>query len=316
MKTKLLFVMFLFCSFCTLNSQIYTPAGTISGVSVNNNVGIGLNNPIGLLHLKGGESWSSYNFGASLIVDGVKHNSIAFLDYKSSNPYAITNKEGSLCFSIMPALGDITTKPITPMVIDKSGILNVGAASVGTVSIEGGAQWSLYNFGAGLIIKGSRNNSIGLFDSQSLYPVAITNSGGDLIFSSMPPLDELTTKPISLMSIKRNGNVAIYGKLEAAEIKVTTTPTADFVFENDYDLEPLCEVEEFVKTNKHLKGIQSADEMNNDGLLIAEFQIQLLQKIEEMTLYLIDQDKKLKEQNIELNKLKMELDKLKLSSKQ
>jgi hypothetical protein len=305
MKFRLLFKMILLCSFCSLKAQIYTPTGTISGVSLNNNIGIGLNNPSGLLHLKGGEMWSSHNYGANLIIDGARHNSIAILDYSSSNPFAITNNAGILLFSAMPSIGNITSNPKTLMSLNSNG----------TVSIEGGDMWSSYNFGAGLIIKGSRNNSIGLFDSQASNPIAITNSSGDLLFSTMPQMGDIKTKPISLMSIKRNGNVSIYGKLETTEIKVTTSPTADFVFEKDYNLESLQDVEEFINVNKHLKGIQSASEMNEAGLNIAEFQIKLLQKVEEMTLYLIEQDKKLQEQNIEINKLRTEIVQLKISSK-
>jgi hypothetical protein len=117
------------------------------------------------------------------------------------------------------------------------------------------------------------------------------------------------------MTIKSDGNVSIFGKLETTEIKVTTSPTADFVFEKDYNLESLQDVEEYINDNKHLKGIQSASEMKEEGLNISEFQIKLLQKIEEMTLYLIDQNKKLQEQNIEINKLRTEILQLKINSK-
>lgn len=91
------------------------------------------------------------------------------------------------------------------------------------------------------------------------------------------------------------GNQAINGKLEAKEIKVTTTPTADFVFEADYNLPGLDFIESYVKEHKHLPEIASAKEMEQDGVNVGEFQIKLLQKIEELTLYTIRQEKKLKE---------------------
>ncbi|WP_234859511.1 porin [Aquimarina aquimarini] len=90
-----------------------------------------------------------------------------------------------------------------------------------------------------------------------------------------------------------NGNVAIYGKLESKEVKVTHTPTADFVFEEDYNLPTLEFIENHIKEKKHLPEIASAEEMKKKGLNIGDFQIKLLQKIEELTLYTITQQKEI-----------------------
>jgi hypothetical protein len=106
------------------------------------------------------------------------------------------------------------------------------------------------------------------------------------------------------------GNMALYGKFEAREVKVTTTPTADFVFAEDYNLPKLEEVEKHIKEKKHLPEIASAKEMQKEGVNIGEFQIKLLQKIEELTLYSIEQNKKInflleqnKEQTEKINQL-------------
>ncbi len=92
---------------------------------------------------------------------------------------------------------------------------------------------------------------------------------------------------------KNDGNASLQGKLEAKEVKVTTTPTADFVFEKDYQLPTLEEVEKHIKENKHLPEIASAKQMEKEGVNVGEFQIKLLQKIEELTLYSIEQNKKI-----------------------
>jgi len=93
----------------------------------------------------------------------------------------------------------------------------------------------------------------------------------------------------------QDGNVVISNKLEAKEIKVTESPTADFVFEEDYRLPTLQEVEQHIKEKKHLPEIASAKQMEKEGVNIGEFQIQLLQKIEELTLYIIEQNKRIEE---------------------
>ena len=100
-----------------------------------------------------------------------------------------------------------------------------------------------------------------------------------------------------------NGNVSVSGRLEAKEIKVTTTPTADFVFEDSYQLPDLANVEKHIKEKKHLPEIASAAEMQKEGVNIGDFQIKLLQKIEELTLYSIEQNKQNKEQQERIQKL-------------
>ena len=110
---------------------------------------------------------------------------------------------------------------------------------------------------------------------------------------------------------KQNGNTAIKGKLEAKEIKVTTSPTADFVFEENYDLPTLKSIEKHIKEKKHLPEIASAKEMEKNGVNIGNFQIQLLQKIEELTLYTIEQDKKLNIQQKEIEELKKQNSRIK-----
>ncbi|UOY05500.1 hypothetical protein L0P88_16270 [Muricauda sp. SCSIO 64092] len=113
---------------------------------------------------------------------------------------------------------------------------------------------------------------------------------------------------------KQSGNVAIYGKLESKEIKVTLTPTADFVFESDYNLPTLEFIENYIKEKKHLPNIASAKEMEKNGVNIGDFQIQLLQKIEELTLYTIQQQKEI-ERLRSLEKRLAEIEKLLESKK-
>ena len=90
--------------------------------------------------------------------------------------------------------------------------------------------------------------------------------------------------------------LTVAGDLHAQEIRVKLNAGgADFVFEEDYNLPKLEEVEEFIKNNKHLPEIASEAEMLQNDVNVAEFQIQLLQKIEELTLYVIELKKENKE---------------------
>ncbi|WP_228720256.1 cell wall anchor protein [Chryseobacterium panacisoli] len=113
----------------------------------------------------------------------------------------------------------------------------------------------------------------------------------------------ITNKKVQL-AIKPNGNALLQGKFEAKELKVTLTPTADFVFDENYNLPALENIEKHIKEKKHLPEIASAKEMEKEGVNVGEFQIKLLQKIEELTLYVIEQNKQLKKQAEEIEELK------------
>lgn len=101
--------------------------------------------------------------------------------------------------------------------------------------------------------------------------------------------------------LHNKGTQSIDGTLIAREVRVEITAGADHVFGESYDLRPLSEVEQFVRENKHLPEIPSEKQMQEEGLSINEFQIKLLQKIEELTLYTIE--------------LKKEVDQLKAQNK-
>ena len=87
--------------------------------------------------------------------------------------------------------------------------------------------------------------------------------------------------------------LTVAGNINSREVKVTVDAGADFVFENDYNLPSLKSVDKFIKENKHLPEIASAAEMQKDGINLSEMNIKLLQKIEELTLYSIEQKRKI-----------------------
>ena len=106
------------------------------------------------------------------------------------------------------------------------------------------------------------------------------------------------------MRIDASGNIGIgttqpgykldvCGTIRAREVKVDLlgSCTPDFVFAPTYKLRPLSEVEKYVKANSHLPEIPSAAEVEKNGLSLGEMQNKLLQKVEELTLYVIEQQK-------------------------
>ncbi|WP_228410105.1 hypothetical protein [Chryseobacterium viscerum] len=143
----------------------------------------------------------------------------------------------------------------------------------------------------------------------SLAKTAVTVGNEGFSFLSAPSQQTAIDSPVSMneiMRITNSGNALLQGKLEAKELKVTLTPTADFVFEENYDLPKLEEVAKHIKEKKHLPEIASAKVMEKEGVNVGEFQIKLLQKIEELTLYVIKQDRQLKDQQEKIQQLETE----------
>lgn len=101
--------------------------------------------------------------------------------------------------------------------------------------------------------------------------------------------------------------LAVNGKIRAKEIKVETG-WADFVFEDNYDLPTLEEVEQHIQEKGHLKDIPSAKEVEKNGVMLGEMDAKLLQKIEELTLYMIELNKKVKALEAENKSLKEKLE--------
>lgn len=95
----------------------------------------------------------------------------------------------------------------------------------------------------------------------------------------------------------------VNGTIRAKEIKVETG-WADFVFADDYQLPSLGDVETCIKTQGHLPGIPTEAEVKKNGTNLGEMNVKLLQKIEELILYMIQQSK-------EINRLSKEIDCLK-----
>ncbi len=145
-------------------------------------------------------------------------------------------------------------------------------------------------------------------NGQRFANIRVKDSGNDqlqfMIGSSL----------LEAMSIDTLGNVGIGntnpteklvvdGIILAEEIKVQIVPSSDYVFEPDYKLKPIEEVETYIKENKHLPDIPSTEQFKENGVGLGEMDDMLLRKVEELTLYVIKQQKELellKDENQEL----------------
>lgn len=91
---------------------------------------------------------------------------------------------------------------------------------------------------------------------------------------------------------------------------------ADYVFDDHYKRPSLQEVEKFIRKNKHLEGIPSATEVAENGYSLRDVNVTLLRKIEELTLYGIEYDKKVTEQDKQIALQQQQLEQLTVQLKQ
>jgi hypothetical protein len=113
-----------------------------------------------------------------------------------------------------------------------------------------------------------------------------------------------TDGKVSIGTPVANGASAltVNGKILATEVEVVSNITSDYVFEAEYELMPLTELELFLRNNKHLPGIPSAAEFSQTGQNLGKMDDLLLRKIEELTLYIL-------RQQTEIEQLKKALEK-------
>jgi hypothetical protein len=111
---------------------------------------------------------------------------------------------------------------------------------------------------------------------------------------------------IGTQTLNNNYKLSVNGAIRSKEI-VVEAGWADFVFADDYALMPLSEVASYIETHGRLPNIPSAAEVAEHGVPVGEMQSKLLQKVEELTLYLIDTQKSLAELRAENDVLRKAL---------
>jgi hypothetical protein len=114
---------------------------------------------------------------------------------------------------------------------------------------------------------------------------------GKFLINSIGNVGIGTSDPTEKLSV--NGNI------KCKQVEVTLTGWSDFVFDDDYSLMSLAELETFINENNHLPGVPSTEEVMTNGNNLGEMDAILLQKIEELTLYMIE----LKKENEQLKEL-------------
>ncbi|AXP80686.1 hypothetical protein CJ739_1599 [Mariniflexile rhizosphaerae] len=176
-----------------------------------------------------------------------------------------------------------------------------------------GDEYTFFNF--------SKPKSYVVIGGVNVWPVQhkLTVKDGSSLFEG----DVFSTGSVGIGVTSSNMPIgyklAVAGNIITEEVKVKLQSAVwpDFVFNNNYHLPSLKEVEGHIKEKGHLKDIPSTKEVTENGILLGDMNAKLLQKIEELTLYTIEQEKKLESQdkaNQELKERLLRLEQLVLNS--
>jgi hypothetical protein len=172
-------------------------------------------------------------------------------------------------------------------------------------------------------IDAQSNARFGIIKQFGSYPSIASDNASPIIFSQTNQAGIFTNISTATlterMRIAVNGNVGIgtkspdqkltvKGKIHSEEVIVDlSVPAPDYVFEQNYSLTPLDEVQAYIAQHKHLPEVPSAKEMEKDGVKVGAMEMILLKKIEELTLYLLGQQAMIQNQQKEIEMLKSTL---------
>jgi hypothetical protein len=220
---------------------------------------------------------------------------------------------GNICSPATAFVGIGTTNPMTPLEVNSStaaslrGVLSAqftNDTNGGEVNVEKARMLT-----DGSLIPVQPMDNVGSLNawaydgSNYLLSARIRFAVDNTVYTGVTPTNiEFIVNSGEAMRVTSAGNVGIgtttvpypltvNGTIQANELMVVGSSTADYVFDSTYRLAPLTEVAAYVQEYKHLPEIPSAAEVTEKGVGVGQMQSKLLAKIEELTLYMIQAEK-------------------------
>lgn len=235
----------------------------------------------------------------------------------------LANTYSADCFTLTDGTNTAYPAPVWASASGPSfGILSTGTgcpAWVGigtsapsrTLDVRGGGYFS-----ASLGVGGTATPDIKLYVETDEHVAVCVNQTytDDYGYGVKTLVQNDNTKGFALFNTTYGANgedvFRVYGNgvVEAKKVEVTLTGWSDFVFEKDYQLPSLFEVEQFIESNGHLPGVPSEEEVLEEGVDLGEMDAILLQKVEELTLYMIQLNKELEALKAQNAALQQQLD--------
>jgi hypothetical protein len=278
-----------------------TPYGTTLG---NSNVDFTSLNYTGLkgTTAAGISGYPLFALGNTAANDGSAHSNAVTVLYNGRTQINTTGHTNNL------AQADVTPKAALEVVSTNSGVLLPKLTNAQRNAIAGG------DLQTGLLLYNTDSSVFQYYTGSAWASVGSGGAGGSgrWQFANGVQYDTANNIAIGTSTVPEGYKLAVNGTAIFTKVRVKTAGTwPDYVFKKGYVLPGLAELEQYVTTYKHLPGIVSGTAVQKDGLDLGDHAKAVLQKVEELTLYLIDENKKLKEQNARLEQQQQEIDELK-----
>lgn len=267
------------------------------------NIGIGTTSPTYSLHLKGNDPALMLESTSTLIKSSaIRGNGATWIIGTVGEPGVEDIRIGTMGGGSRTL--SLFTGGLERMRIQSNGAVGIGLSNPAAIlHVKTGAQNILFGTGSCIssysLSLGVNDDGVNISNNSIVRGFRFKNGNG------------------LLMDISPGGSVGVGAPAETGykfsvngdalftKVKVKTYANwPDFVFEEKYALPTLYAVEKYLETHKCLPGIPSAAEVAAGGLDLAEMNAKLLQKVEELTLYLIEQNKKLELQQRQIDSLK------------
>ena len=259
----------------------FVDGGAVERMSILNggNVGIGTSSPSARLNI--------YNQGSptNMVIGNPSTGSGGFTSLSMGT--SADNNGYSFIYGIKSsgsAYGDISLNQ------------NGGNVGIGTTT-----PTSKLDVRGGIVAKYPTGNQLSIQSNVWRWDFDVDEGSGNNfrlrnMTSATVPFIVTTNGNVGIGTTNPNQKLTVNGTIYGKEVKVDlSVPGPDYVFANNYQLQPLSELKTYIDQNKHLPEVPSAAAMEANGINLGEMNMLLLRKIEELTLYIIDQRKELDE---------------------
>lgn len=260
--------------------------------SADPNIGIGLASPHLGINIRANFPGGSGGWARGYKISN-QNNTVSFIQLGSLG--AINNGVSTLNYSYIGTAHDNTYMVFQPD----------GHIGVGTTAVENAENWArafqVHGSSSAKSMVTTANVRSGLWSHNTGFYGA---PAGGIVGTHTNHAFSIITNASSKMTVLPNGNVgigtatpaarlAVNGDIRAKEIKVETSNWPDYVFNADYNLRSLPQLDQFIQANGHLPEVPKAADAEADGVSLGEMNKLLLKKMEEMTLYVIDLQKQI-----------------------
>ncbi|WP_422082352.1 hypothetical protein [Ulvibacterium sp.] len=245
--------------------------------------------------------------------DGTNYHRVAHIGFNAES-VAAGAVPGYIAFQTNDGNG--INNLVERMRISSNGNVGIGTGTVSPLAPLSVKSNSVSSTNSGLLLEANNSNN-------ALVKIAEKSTNGarlhmyeegieKIAFYTDGTSNHISAGNVGIGTTAPDEKLTVKGRIHAEEVKVDlSVPGPDYVFKEGYDLKSLEEVQQHIQEKGHLPNIPSAQEMEKNGVELGLMNMKLLEKIEELTLYMIEVNKQVKQLKRENSELKKELTKLK-----